>query len=257
MNLTINDLNTLLITHLLPFFRIGAFFIAVPIFGSFVLSVRVRILITVLITLVIVPVLPKPEYIDPLSGEVVLSAIHQIIIGLAMGFILQVVFQAFVLGGQVIAMQMGLGFAALVDPQTGNNIPFVSQFYTIMVTLMFLALDGHLILVEMIAGSFSILPISTAGLSSNGLYSVAIWGGEMFAASVMIAMPAIAALLLVNISFGVMTRAAPQLNIFAVGFPITIILGFAIMLAALPSILHHVDEQFQLGMSMMLDILQE
>jgi flagellar biosynthetic protein FliR len=257
MNLSYIELNSLLAGYFLPFIRVSAMLLAMPIFGSFTLPVRIRVLTAVVLTMVIAPTIDQPINIDLLSGDTVVTIIQQVLIGLIMGFSLQIVFHAFVLGGQVIAMQMGLGFAAMMDPQTGSNVPFVSQFYTILVTLVFFALDGHLIMISVLAESFNILPVSIHGISQSDYMTMAYWGGQMFSGAVMMALPAIAALLLVNISFGVMTRAAPQLNIFAVGFPITIVFGFSIMLAALPGLLPQIESQFESGFTFMQNIVEE
>jgi flagellar biosynthesis protein FliR len=147
---------------------------------------------------------------------------------------LRVVFGAFVHAGQIIAMQMGLGFASMVDPLNGVQVPVVSQFYVVLVTLMFLALDGHLALIEVLADSFRVMPIAPTGLALSGIWDLLGWASRMFAGALQIALPAVASLLLVNIAFGVMTRAAPQLNIFAIGFPISMILGFVVLLITLP-----------------------
>jgi flagellar biosynthetic protein FliR len=257
MNLSYIELNSLLASYFLPFIRVSAMLLAMPIFGSFTLPARIRVLTAVVLTMVIAPTIDQPINIDLLSGDTVVTIIQQVLIGLIMGFSLQIVFHAFVLGGQVIAMQMGLGFAAMMDPQTGSNVPFVSQFYTILVTLVFFALDGHLIMISVLAESFNILPVSIHGISQSDYMTMAYWGGQMFSGAVMMALPAIAALLLVNISFGVMTRAAPQLNIFAVGFPITIVFGFSIMLAALPGLLPQIESQFESGFTFMQNIVEE
>ncbi len=115
-------------------------------------------------------------------------------------------------------------------------MPVVSQFYSIFAILLFLSLNGHLLLIEMVADSFQTLPVSTQGIPLAGLRALTDWGSQMFAGAVLVALPAICALLLVNLAFGVMMRSAPQLNIFAVGFPITLLLGMVIMLVTLPAL---------------------
>lgn len=229
-------------TFLWPLVRIGAMVMAAPIFGANMVPVRIRAIIALLITLAVVPLLPEMPRVDALSPDGVLIVVQQILIGISMGFIMQMVFAAFVLAGQVVAMSMGLGFASMNDPTTGISVPTVGQFFTIMVTLAFLALNGHLILIEVIAASFHTLPISTEGIGLNSLWAVASWASQMFAGAVMIALPAITAMLIVNLGFAVMTRAAPQLNIFAVGFPVTITVGFVLLFLTLPVMLSHLTE---------------
>ena len=125
----------------------------------------------------------------------------------------------------------------MVDPQNGVQVPVVGQYYITVATLLFLALDGHLALIALLADSFHSIPVGTLGVTRDNLWEVAAWGGRMFAGGVLIAMPAVTALLLTNIAFGVVTRAAPQLNIFGVGFPITLTLGFVLIMFSLPSLL--------------------
>jgi flagellar biosynthetic protein FliR len=237
MAITSAEITGWLGSFLWPFFRIGAMVAAAPIFGTGFVPMRLRILFALVLTVAVSPLLPAAPSVDPISGLGLLITIQQILIGLSMGFILQLVFAAFVLGGQVIAMGMGLGFASMNDPESGVVVPTVGQFYTIAVTLIFLALNGHLIMINVVVESFQTLPVAATGVSTDGLWGLVAWGGQMFAGAVMIALPAITALLAGNIGFGVMTRAAPQLNIFAVGFGIIMILGFVVMMASLPTIL--------------------
>jgi len=132
---------------------------------------------------------------------------------------------------------MGLGFASLNDPSSGVVVPTVSQFYTIFITLLFLAMNGHLVMIEVLAQSFIDLPISQTGLGSEGIWKLLSWASYVFSGAVLMALPALASLLIVNLGFGVMTRAAPQLNIFAIGFPVIMTIGFVIMMVSLPSAL--------------------
>ena len=132
---------------------------------------------------------------------------------------------------------MGLGFASLNDPATGVVVPTVSQFYTIFVSLLFFAMNGHLVAIEVLANSFIDLPVAETGLDGNALWAMLTWSKYIFSGAVLMALPALAALLIVNIGFGVMTRAAPQLNIFAIGFPVIMTIGFVIMMLSLSSTL--------------------
>lgn len=248
MQFTNADITSWVAMYLWPFFRIAALISVAPIFGAQNVSVRVRAGFALAITLVIAPVLPPMPAVDPISSTGLVILIQQLLIGFSMGFALRLVFAAFVLAGQVIGQSMGLGFALMVDPQNGVQVPVVSQFYLILATLMFLAFNGHLILLEVLATSFQTLPVSDHGVTANGLWSIVIWGGQIFSGAVLIALPAMTALLVVNVSFGVMARAAPQLNIFSIGFPIMLLLGVIVMLVTLPVMLpqltHLVNESF-------------
>ena len=241
MNITGVELTSWLATLLWPFMRIGAMFAAVPIFSSRSVPVRIRVLLAFFISWMLVPVIPEPPVVELISAQALIISIHQVLIGVAMGFILQMVFAAFIIAGQSIAMAMGLGFASMIDPQNGMQVPVISQIFLIMTTLIFLSLNGHLVLIEVLADSFKNLPVGMFVPSRDGLWQLVTWGSNMFAGGMMIALPAVAALLLVNLAFGVTTRAAPQLNIFAVGFPIMIMVGLAFLILTLPTITTHLS----------------
>jgi flagellar biosynthetic protein FliR len=222
-----------------PFIRISAMMVAAPIFGARILPLHVRILMAFAFSLVAVPLLPPVPAIDPISFDGLMIVLQQVVIGLAMGFIVQMVFQALVVAGESIANGMGLGFARMVDPANGVQVPVVSQFLIVMATLLFVILNGHLMMIQLVVESFRILPISEQGLSAHGALYLANWGSQMFMGGLLVALPAVAAMLVVNIAMGVVTRAAPQLNIFAVGFPLMILLGFIFLLFTTPSILNN------------------
>ncbi len=228
-----------------PFFRIGAMVMSAPITGAQTVPMRVKLFITLVLTMVITPQLPPVPQLDPFSPVTLLLIIQQVLIGVAMGTALQLVFAAVVTGGQIVAYQMGLGFASMVDPQTGVTVPVVSQLYLLATSLLYLAFNGHLVLIEVVAESFNSMPIAADGLTRDGIWQLVSWGSELFAGAVLIAIPTVASILVVNIAFGVMARAAPQLNIFAVGFPVTLTLGFLVMMFTFPSLLPQTEHLVQ------------
>jgi len=156
---------------------------------------------------------------------------------LTTGFILQLVFAAVVFAGQGVALSMGLGFSMMVDPQNGQQVPVIAQFYTVITTLIFISLDGHLLLIQMLLDSFKTLPIGIDGIDKAGIWSIIAWSSRMFAGGLLLSMPVMASLLLVNVIFGVAARAAPQLQIFTVGFPVTLMLGLLLVWKTLPDAL--------------------
>ena len=190
---------------------------------------RVRLGLALLMTILIVPMIPPVPQVEALSADAVVITLQQILIGVGLGFALTALWQLFVIAGQMIAMQMGLGFASMVDPANGVNVPVLAQIYTITITLLFLVMNGHLVAFEVFIESFYTLPIGLEGLGQGDLWALAHRISWMFVSAMLLALPAVTAVLIVNISFGVMTRAAPQMNIFALGFPIGLIFGlFAI-----------------------------
>jgi flagellar biosynthetic protein FliR len=212
-----------------PFFRIAGAFMVAPVFGARLVPMRIRLALTVAATWVVAPLLPAPAQPFELSFAAFLVVAQEVILGIAMGFCLQTIFDALIVAGQTIAMGMGLGLATMIDPQRGISVPVVSQFFVIMGFLIFLSLGGHLATVRLLADSFSLLPLGSP-LSRDGLWQLANWGSQMFAGAVRIALPAATSLLVANIAFGVMSRAAPTLNLFAVGLPAGLLIGFLLLL---------------------------
>lgn len=238
---------TLISQSIWPLFRISGMMIVVPIFSSGMVPRRIRALLAVLISFAIAGLIPQSLSFEQASSAYVFYVLAEIALGILVGFILQIVFQAFILGGQVVAMQMGLGFATMVDPGSNANVPLMSQFYLFLVTLVFLALNGHLMTIDLIVSSFKTMPIGHIVIDESTLRGVLNFSGVMFKGAVMVALPAIISLLLVNFSFGIMTRVSPQLNLFSIGFPITLTLGVIIVFITLYGILPHIQSLLNLG----------
>lgn len=218
----------------LPFLRITGAMMAAPLFGSSYVPVRVRIAIALLTALVVAPVLPAPTPVNALGLEAVLLAANEILIGICLGFLVQLVFEAIVFAGQTISMGMGLGFAMMIDPQRGNSVPILSQYFLLITLLLFMSMGGHLEFLQLVANSFLVWP---AGLTAFGPQAIGIiieWSAEIFSGAIRIALPAVIALLVVQIGVGVISRAAPTLNLFAVGFPIAILVGYLVLQQLMP-----------------------
>ncbi|WP_271408448.1 flagellar biosynthetic protein FliR [Pseudomonas sp. Q1-7] len=239
-------------SFLLPLFRIAALLMTMPIIGTQLVPVRVRLYLALAIAVVLVPTLPPMPQVDALNLRSILLVGEQVLIGALLGFVLQLFFHAFVVAGQIISMQMGLGFASMVDPTNGVSVPVLGQFYLMLVTLLFLAMNGHLVVFEVLAESFVTLPAG-GGLLTAHHWEVAGKLGWMMGAGLLLSLPAITALLVVNLAFGVMTRAAPQLNIFSIGFPLTLALGLVIVWIGMADIL----AQYQVLASDALQLLRE
>lgn len=241
--------------YLWPFLRIGAFVMVMPVIGNSFVPARVRVMLALLLTLVIAPTLPAPQDIAPFSLAAVVTVFQELAIGIAMGFAVQLVFDAIALGGQVIAMSMGLGFAVFLDQARGVNIPVLGQFFLMLGMLVFLSLDGHLALIAMLAGSFELLPVAGGGLTRAGVWELLAWSSQVFIVAMKIALPAVTALLVVNLSFGVMSRAAPTLNLFAVGFPVAMLLGFVVIFLSLGSLTENVSRLSDAALDMLPELL--
>ncbi len=248
MSFTEAQLNAWLAAFIWPLIRIGAMVTAAPVFSARQAPAIYRLGLVLVLTLMTMNLVPQPPVVDAFSGRALLMILQQLLIGVAMGFVLQMVFAALVFGGQVVAYSMGLGFASMMDPQNGVQVPVISQFYLILATLLFLILDGHLVLIGMLVESFHTFPVASDGISRNGALEIVGWGSRLFSAGLLMALPVMAALLLVNLGMGVITRASPQLNIFAVGFPITMLLGFLLMWITLPSVMENFEALLDEGL---------
>lgn len=233
MAIPIDQLWTWVLAFFWPFVRIAAMLSAAPLIGGRLLPMRVRLMLALTLTWVVLPLVGPIPPVDPLSPAGLLVVVNQVLIGTAMGLALQVVFNALVMGGQIIGASMGLGFASVVDPQNGIQVPVVSQLYFLLGALIFLSLDGHLRMVELVARSFATLPVDGGGLAPQHFQGLALWGALMFGEGMRLALPVVSVVLLTNLALGVATRAAPQLNVFALGFSVTLILGLTAMLLSL------------------------
>jgi flagellar biosynthetic protein FliR len=256
MTVSEQQLLTWLATFIWPFFRIGSMFISVPVFSGQRVPARIRVILAAMITFVVMPVLPTMPDVELFSYSGLMIAIQQIFLGIATGFILQMVFSVMLVAGQSIAYSMGLGFASLVDPATGVQVPVVAQIFIISASLIFLAVNGHLILIEMLVQSFTTLPVGEAGTNTASLWMIVAWSRQIFVGGVSLALPVLASILFVNISFGVASRAAPQLQIFGIGFPITIMLGMVLIWIMMPEMLEGFQTLLAQSFAVIRDLLR-
>lgn len=215
---------------MLVFVRVGALLMATPMFRSTGMPTKIRLMLALSVSAMALASLP-PDYRPPSIGvDLIPIVLWEIALGFAMGFIVQAVFAALAIAGESVAMGMGLGFANLVDPQSGASVPTVSQYFVLIASLLFIALNGHLLMLQMLFDSFTIIPPGSTPplLDSPGI--VLQWAAMMYTHALFIALPVLVAMLLTNLAFGIITRAAPQLNIFAIGFPLMLVLGLAMLL---------------------------
>ncbi|MGH8289770.1 MAG: flagellar biosynthetic protein FliR [Steroidobacteraceae bacterium] len=218
-----------------PFVRIGSCFMVAPAFGAAAVPIRIRIVLAGAVALLVSPLVSVPD-VRPLSAAGVAITVQQVIIGAALGFSLQILFEAVTMAGEVLANSMGLSLAFNLDPMNGASTPALGQLYTILVTLLFLVLDGHLALIRVLVDGFHTLPVGTSGFGPSGLWSIVTWGSQLFSGALAISLPGVTALLVTNLAFGVVSRAAPTLNIFSVGLPVALVLGLIALVAGLPTL---------------------
>ena len=234
ISFTSAQLDLWLATFMYPMARILALLATAPIFNNAGLSAQIRLVIGLAICFAVAPVLPAMPAVSPGSWQGIAVLAQQIIIGSVLGFTLRVVFTAVDVAGELIGLQMGLSFASFFDPQSSAQSAVIGAFLGLLSTLLFLAMNGHLLMLSVLAESFTLLPISTTPFAAQGFAALLAWSATLFSAGLMLALPLIAAVLIANISLGVLARIAPQLNIFAIGFPITMIVGFVVLMLSLP-----------------------
>lgn len=247
ISLTDAQLNAWLISFIWPLTRILGLIMVAPVFGHSSVPRRVKIGLGVFIALIIAPTLPPMPDVGLGSWHGLFILIQQLLIGMAIGFIMRVVFAAVEAAGEIVGLQMGLGFASFFDPQSAGQTIVISQFFNLLASLLFLAVNAHLLLLGILVESFKSLPISPQPLSTAGFYSVANYGSVVFSVGLQLALPLIAILLMTNLALGILTRSAPQLNIFAIGFPITLGVGLIALDITLPYFTPQFEHMFRNG----------
>ncbi len=215
-----------------PLTRILGMIASAPLFSQADIPMTAKIGLGVVLTLVIAPSLPLLPVIDPASPAGLLILAQQAIIGLSIGFIMNITFMAVDLAASMAGLTMGLGFASFFDPQTQGQSNAINQFLAIMTILIFFQINGHLMLIAALADSFTLLPIGQWP-DKSVFWHLVNWSGIIFTAGVQLSLPIVTALLITNLTLGILTRAAPQLNLFGIGFPITIGIGFISLLLSL------------------------
>jgi flagellar biosynthetic protein FliR len=256
ISVTSAQLNAWLAVLLFPLARVLGLFFSAPIFGNNAIPQRIKFVIGFLVTVAIIPLVPPMPDVPPGSWVGLSILARQVLIGVLLGFSLRIAFSAVDMAGQLIGLQMGLSFAIFYDPLNASQTPVVAEFFGLMALLIFLALDGHLLSLSLLARSFTLLPVSANPLGPNAYSAFLAWGATIFSAGLLLSLPLIAALLIANIAMGVLSRVAPQLNLFAVGFPVTIVSGFLVTVIALPYFAAALERLFEQGFAAMTLIMK-
>jgi flagellar biosynthesis protein FliR len=209
------------------FIRIGIIFAFVPFFNAEIINRRVTATIAFFLSLVLLPVVPpvqvKPEQLNILMfGSIVLQ---QVLIGVALGMAIDVIYAGLQIAGELIGFQMGFSIANVVDPMSGITVPLISNMLYITAFLLFFTLGGHYMLIKGMVESFRMIPIGDGMVHREFLMAVITYAGQMFVIGIKVSAPVIGILLLINIALAVITRALPQMNVFIMAFPLTIGVG--------------------------------
>lgn len=239
-----------------PLARILGLLAAAPFFNNAAMPRRLRLMTGLAIALALTPALPPMPTVPAGSWVGLAILAQQMLIGILMGFSLRIAFAAVDIAGELIGLQMGLSFAVFYDPQSTSETPVITEFFGLLATLIFLALNGHLLLLDMLAESFTLWPVSAAPFHAAGLGKLLSGAAMIFVAGVLISLPLVAALLIANIAMGVLARVAPQLNLFAVGFPVTLVAGFAVVGLSLPYFGAALEAIFSQGFQLMRTVMR-
>lgn len=247
ITLTAAQLDLWMASFLFPLARIMGLIAAAPVLNNRAIPRRIRMGFGAAMTIALIPTLP-PSGLVVGSWPGMLALAQQILIGIALGFSMRIVFTAIDLAGELIGLQMGLGFAMFYDPDNAAQSPVIAEFLGLLAVLVFLVLDGHLMILAVLGNSFEWWPVGAELFPANGWFAIARWGTTIFSAGLMLALPVIAALLVVNIALAILTRAAPTLNLFAIGFPVTLIAGFIMLTLSLPFFAPAMQRLFEYGL---------
>jgi flagellar biosynthetic protein FliR len=250
------QLDAWLALFVFPLSRILGLLASAPVFNNAALPVRVRLIAGLAITLALTPVLPPLPVIPAGSWVGIAVLAQQILIGVLLGITLRITFAAVDIAGDLIGLQMGLSFASFFDPGSGGQTPVVTEFLGLLTALIFLSLNGHLLALSVLAESFALLPVSTTPIHAMAFSGLLAWSATLFSMGLLLALPVITALLVANIALGVLARIAQQLNLFAVGFPVTIALGFLVLMLSLPYLGAAMEGLFARGFQAMGMVLQ-
>jgi len=250
ISLTESQLMAWLTPILWPFLRVLAVFTSAPIFSSRAFPVRARIALALLIAFAAQPSLPNQPLINLNGPEAWGAVMQQVGIGLTIGFVVRLVFASFELAGEVVGFQMGLNFASFFDPSMNAQSSAAARFFGYMASLLFVVLNGHLLVLMVVIRSFEVFPVNQNFLEALSLMKLYSLGGELFASGFWIALPIVGMLMFANLALGIVSRVAPQMNIYSVGFPITLAVGLIGMTVTLPML----DRPFLALMERVVDI---
>lgn len=241
-----------IVAFIYPLTRILGFIATAPLWSSNGVPARTRLILGLAIAVALTPSLPPMPVVQPASLTGLWILAQQMLIGIGMGFAVKIVFAAFNVAGEFIGTQMGLGFATFYDPLSSAQTPVIAEFINLLALLLFLSMNGHLLYLATLAQSFSAIPVSATPIAAGSWLNLAELGSRMFSAGLLLSLPVMAALMITNVALAVLTRAAPQLNLFALGFPLTLLGGFFALAISLNYMATPIQGIFEVGLEAML-----
>ena len=254
IDFTLDQMYTWIGTFIWPFFRVAAFIGTAPILGESAIPIHVKIALSAILCLALAPMVGEIPVV-PLSSYAALGIlIEQMLIGMALGLTMRFVFGAVNMAGELIGLQMGLSFASFFDPASGGNTSVMARILNTITVLVFVAVNGHLVMISGLGHIFKLLPIAGPRLDLNGIGVLIEYSGQLFIAGVSLALPMVIALLTINLAMGILNRTAQQLSVFAVGFPITLTVSLMLLTIFLPHMNNFLDGLFMSGYTAMSDV---
>ena len=250
-SVTYAQLNTWMAAFLWPLVRILALVAVGPLFGNASVSTPLKIGLSSFITIIVAPTLGPMPQVTVFSAMGVWIIVNQFLIGAALGLTMQIVFTAIQATGEFVGLGMGLGFATFFDQQASGSSAVLSSYMNVFGMLVFLVLDGHLQMISALIATFQTLPISSDLLGAAGWRSLAMWGGTIFSMGLLLALPVVAALLIANLALGILNRAAPQIGVFQIGFPLTMLVGMLLLQLMVPNMIPFFSRLFDNGIEQM------
>lgn len=256
VEVTFAQLQGWLVAFLWPFVRITAFLAASPLWGHSSVPNRTKIGLAALVTLVITPLLPPMPEVPVMSWTSSGIIAEQIVIGTAIGLIMRIIFAVVQATGDFVGLNMGLAFASFFDTASGTNIMVLSRYLYMITLLMFLAMNGHLMVLETIITGFDILPVGMGGLNANAFEILVRYAGTIFASGLLLALPVMAPLIVISLALGILNRSAPQLTVFNIGFPAKLVAGIILMMVLMTQLSPFLQQLFNQGIAFMHGFLE-
>ncbi|WP_447927603.1 MULTISPECIES: flagellar biosynthetic protein FliR [unclassified Vreelandella] len=256
VDITFTQLQAWLVAFFWPFVRITGFMAIAPLWGHSSIPNQVKVGLAALVSIVIAPVLPPMPEVAIFSWASLGIMIEQLLVGLAMGLVMHIIFAVVQASGEFIGLQMGLAFASFFDPSSGTNIMVLSRILYMITLLMFLALNAHLMVLETLIMSFQTLPVGLGGLNPNAFELLARYAGTIFASGMLLALPLVASLLIISLSLGILNRSAPQLTVFNIGFPTSLTVGLVLLMVLMTDIGRFLQPLFSQGINFMQGLIE-
>ncbi|NDL72146.1 flagellar biosynthetic protein FliR [Vreelandella alkaliphila] len=256
VEVTFAQLQGWLIAFLWPFARITAFMAASPLWGHASIPNQAKVGLAALVTVVIAPILPAMPNVPIMSWAGLGIMVEQLLIGVAIGLVMHIMFAVVQAAGEFIGLQMGLAFASFFDTSSGTNIMVLSRILYMITLLMFLALNGHLMVLEALVMSFETLPIGIGALNPNAFELLARYAGTIFASGMLLALPVVGALLIINLSLGILNRSAPQLTVFNIGFPTSLTVGLTLLMVLMTDIGRFLQQLFSQSLAFIQSLIE-